>query len=162
MWLLVSPLNPLKQANTAVFAPYEDRFNMTALAVDDIEGLRASDFESHLPLPSYMFNTLNELSRAYPQHQFVLVIGADNWIDFNKWYKCEEIKSNYEILIYRRPGYDLPNYIKVVETPLYDISSTEIRQSIQNGVYDARWLSPKVIEYIKEHKLYLTIETSKR
>lgn len=171
VWLLVSPLNPFKQADTSEFAPYDDRFRMTELAVSHIKGLRASDFENHLPLPSYMFNTLNALSEAYPEHEFVLVIGADNWQRFAQWYKSEEILAKYPLLIYRRPGYDIslderwiikgsapliihsPN-IQIVDTPLFDISSTQLRELIRQGKTSRKWLSKKVIDYIDEHKLY--------
>ncbi len=154
VWLLVSPLNPFKQAQTSEFAPYDDRFRMTQLAVKHHKGLVASDFENHLPRPSYMINTLNELSKAYPQHQFVLVIGADNWERFGQWYKSEEIIANYEILVYNRPGYPLSPDVKIVDTPLYDISSTQLREKIRQGKYPRKWLNAKVIEYIVGNDLY--------
>ena len=78
LWLLVSPLNPLKQGATSDIAEYEHRLNMARLATENIEGVKVSDFERHLPLPSYTITTLNELRKAYPEHEFVLVIGADN------------------------------------------------------------------------------------
>lgn len=171
VWLLVSPLNPFKQANTAEFAPYDDRLRMTELAVQRKKGLRASDFENHLPLPSYMFNTLCELSKTYPQHEFHLVIGADNWQRFSQWYKSEELIAQFPILIYRRPGYDISDEkwiiqetaplvireyksIKIVDTPLYDISSTQLREAIRKGRISKRWLSAPVVRYIDEKKLY--------
>lgn len=171
VWLLVSPLNPFKQANTAEFAPYDDRLRMTELAVQRKKGLRASDFENHLPLPSYMYNTLQALSTTYPEHEFHLVIGADNWQRFGQWYKSQELLSEFPLLIYRRPGYDLdeekwvikgsdplithePKSIKIVDTPLYDISSTQLREAIRKGHPSSRWLSAPVVRYIAEHDLY--------
>lgn len=171
VWLLVSPLNPFKQAQTSEFAPYEDRYQMTDVAVSRIKGLKASDFENHLPLPSYMINTLNALSAAYPEHEFVLVIGADNWQRFDNWYKSDEILSRYPILIYNRPGYEItldekpapdsdsssaahPHDVKIVDTPLYDISSTQLREQIRQGKKPLKWLFAKVIEYIEQHELY--------
>lgn len=164
VWLLVSPLNPFKQADTSEFAPYEDRLRMTELAVSRIRGLRASDFENHLPVPSYMYTTLCELRKAYPQHEFCLVIGADNWERFDQWYKSEEIKQEFEVLIYRRPGYIIKDStsitsqkykgIKIVDTPLYNISSTRIREQVRAGKVSKRWLSGKVGEYLEEKGLY--------
>lgn len=155
VWLLVSPLNPFKQSAVSEFASYDQRLRMTELAVEDIEGLKASDFENHLPLPSYMFNTLCKLSETYPEHEFSLVIGADNWVRFHDWYRSEDIIANFNLLIYRRPGYEIPDGIPVVETPLFDISSTEIRSAIKKGEKPYKWLSPKVLEYINENSLYL-------
>ena len=77
LWLLVSPLNPLKQGETSDIAEYEHRLSMARLATEDIEGVKVSDFEKNLPLPSYTITTLGELHKAYPEHEFVLVIGAE-------------------------------------------------------------------------------------
>lgn len=160
LWLLVSPLNPLKQNVTSDIAEYEHRLNMARLATEHIEGVKVSDFERHLPLPSYTVTTLGELRKAYPEHEFVLVIGADNWERFPRWYHAQEIIDTYSILIYRRPGCELdekalPSSVQVVDTPLYDVSSTQIRESVKKGRMMRKWLDARVARYIKAHQLYL-------
>lgn len=159
LWLLVSPLNPLKQGETSDIAEYEHRLSMARLATEDIEGVKVSDFEKNLPLPSYTITTLGELHKAYPEHEFVLVIGADNWKRFPRWYHAQEIIDTYSILIYRRPGCEmdetlLPPSVQVVDTPLYDISSTEIRESVKKGRMPLKWVDRKVATYIRVHHLY--------
>ena len=159
LWLLVSPLNPLKQDATSDMAEYEHRLNMARLATEGIEGVKVSDFERHLSIPSYTITTLGELRKAYPAHEFVLVIGADNWERFPRWYHAREIIRSYPILIYRRPGCamdetTLPPSVQMADTPLYDISSTEIRDAISEGRDMSRWLDEKVLAYIGEHGLY--------
>ena len=159
VWLLVSPLNPLKQDATSDIAEYEHRLNMARLATEGIEGVKVSDFERHLPIPSYTITTLGELRNAYPEHEFVLVIGADNWERFPRWYHAQEIIDTYSILIYRRPGCEmdetlLPPSVQVVDTPLYDISSTEIRESVKKGRMPLKWVDRKVATYIRVHHLY--------
>lgn len=160
LWLLVSPLNPLKSEEVSDIAEYEHRLKMAELATEGIEGVKVSDFERHLPLPSYTITTLGELHKAYPEHEFVLVIGADNWERFPHWYHADEIIANYSILIYRRPGCEmdetaLPSSVQVVDTPLYDVSSTQIRESVKKGRMMRRWLDARVARYIKKHQLYL-------
>ena len=159
LWLLVSPLNPLKQGETSDIVEYEHRLSMARLATEDIEGVKVSDFEKNLPLPSYTITTLGELRKAYPEHEFVLVIGADNWERFPRWYHAQEIIDTYSILIYRRPGCEmdetlLPPSVQVVDTPLYDISSTEIRESVKKGRMPLKWVDRKVATYIRVHHLY--------
>ena len=159
LWLLVSPLNPLKQGETSDIAEYEHRLSMARLATEDIEGVKVSDFEKNLPLPSYTITTLGELHKAYPEHEFVLIIGADNWERFPRWYHAQEIIDTYSILIYRRPGCEmdetlLPLSVQVVDTPLYDISSTEIRESVKKGRMPLKWVDRKVATYIRVHHLY--------
>lgn len=159
LWLLVSPLNPLKQAVAGDIADYHHRLAMAELASGGIDGLRVSDFESHLPVPSYMVHTLAALQEAYLDDEFTLVIGADNWADFHKWYHSEEIIGGYSVLVYRRPGCaidesSLPPSVSVVDTPLYDISSTDIRNSIRDGKPLTRWMDSKVADYIRSNNLY--------
>lgn len=159
LWLLVSPLNPLKQGETSDIAEYEHRLSMARLATEDIEGVKVSDFEKNLPLPSYTITTLGELHKAYPEHEFLLVIGADNWERFPRWYHAQEIIDTYSILIYRRPECEmdetlLPPSVQVVDTPLYDISSTEIRESVKKGRMPLKWVDRKVATYIRVHHLY--------
>ena len=163
VWLLVSPLNPLKQSSNPDILDYEERLHIASLATKGMQGIRVSDFESSLPIPSYTVTTLNELTKTYPQHTFCLIIGADNWQDFHKWYKWEEILASYPIVIYRRPGYDLDTpsktsisakSITIADTPLYPISSTEIRQAIRLGQIPTEWLAPEVVKYIIDKGLY--------
>ena len=143
VWLMVSPKNPLKQS--ADLLDDSIRMEMARLALEGVEGIVASDYEMHLPKPSYTWNTLQGLSRDYPDREFVLLMGGDNWALFDRWYHAEDIKNNYEIAVYTRtPG----------ETGFIDISSTEIRQRIKAGK-GIRRLVPKVVaDYIKEKKLY--------
>lgn len=162
LWLMVSPLNPLKSGEVSDIAEYEHRLKMAELATQSIKGVKVSDFERSLPLPSYTITTLGELQKAYPEHEFTLVIGADNWEQFPRWYHADEIIERYQILIYRRPGCEfdetsLPASVKVVDTPLFDISSTEIRTSIAEGKPLTKWVDRKVLSYIKRHHLYGSI-----
>ena len=153
VWLMVSPQNPHKDNDAAA---YEDRYEMARLATKGMQGIHVSDFERNLPIPSYTHTTLTKLSEQYPEHQFYLVIGADNWANFRNWYRVEDIMKSYPILIYRRPNYDLdistaPSYsdISIVDTQLYDISSTDIRKHKK-----LKMLNPDVLKYIRTHKLY--------
>lgn len=160
VWLLVSPLNPLKQKDTSQFAPYEHRFRMAEIAVSHMQSVKASDFENHLPIPSYMIHTLDALQNSYPEDTFILVIGADNWERFSHWYKSDEILHRFSLLIYNRPGYQIKEEsikgkkIQIVNTPLYDISSTQLREALKQDKDTGNWLPEGVKEYIAEHKLY--------
>ena len=159
LWLMVSPLNPLKCGREGEMADYVHRVRMAEIAAGGVEGLRVSDFESRMPVPSYMYNTLQALGKEYGGNEFVLVIGADNWRDFNKWYRAEDIVREYGVLVYRRPGCEmdeeeLPEGVRVVDTELYDISSTQIRESLKRGECVGEWLDGGVEEYIREKGVY--------
>lgn len=136
VWFMVSPQNPLKQA--ADLLDDNLRLDMTRHAVEGIKGIKVSDYEFRLPRPSYMWNTLQHLSHDYPDRQFYLLIGADNWQVFYRWYHANDIISHYPIRIYPRRGYDidtasLPPTVTLVDTGLYDVSSTQVRDMIRHG-----------------------------
>lgn len=159
LWLMVSPLNPLKQGHEGEIAEYGHRVRMAEIAAEGVKGLRVSDFESRLPVPSYMYNTLDRLRHEYEGKEFVLVIGADNWRNFHRWYRAEDILKEYGVLVYRRPGFEmdeeeLPESVKVVDTDLYDVSSTQIRETIRNGESADEWLEKGVSAYIEKYGLY--------
>ena len=136
LWLLVSPNNPLKPAG--LLAPEEERLAAVRDAIKGIEGLKASDFEFSLPRPSYTANTLRELQKDYPEHEFTLVIGEDNLAIFDRWREYEYILANFRILVYPRHGsekFQISNFksktakdiVYLKDAPYFDISSTELR-----------------------------------
>jgi len=152
VWLMVSPLNPLKQADKSQYADYDCRLDMARLATEGVSGVVVSDFERHLPVPSYTITTLEALELEYPQHQFSLVIGADNWQRFDRWYRADELRRRYPLIVYKRPGYDID--FPTVDTPEFDVSSTQIRQAISEGRDTSEWLHPAVRKYIEDKGLY--------
>ncbi len=158
MWLLVSPQNPFKV--NAELLDDEERLHLARLAVKDVPGVEVCDREFSLPRPSYMYNTLKALSKEHSDREFVLVIGADNWERFPDWYRSKSILSKYRIIIYPRPGYvleNVPRKVTVADTPLLDISSTDIRQRIANNPdYDGEGLPAAVWEEIKAKGLYVS------
>jgi len=136
VWLMVSPQNPLKR-NLNLLDDHR-RLQLAQLALEGEPDIKVSDYEFHLPKPSYTWNTLQHLKADYPDHTFVLIIGGDNWERFPLWYQSEEIIRNHRIVVYPRSGSyldlaKLPAGVSVVETPLVDISSTEIRERIRKG-----------------------------
>ena len=149
VWLLVSPQNPLKQDSDLL--DDEKRMQMVRLALEGEESLIASDYELHLPKPSYTWNTLQALSKDYPEREFVLIIGGDNWALFDRWYHAEDIKQNYQIVVYPRKGAE--GGIEGLE--LIDISSTEIRQRIKEGKGIRRMVPKAVADYIRKEGLYV-------
>ena len=150
LWLMVSPNNPLKPAGS--LAPEKERLAAVREAIQDIPHVKASDFEFSLPRPSYTANTLRELQKAYPEHEFTLVIGEDNLAIFDQWREWEYIAKNFRIMVYprilsakRSMFYQRSGLLSLseavfqakpvkeirylTEAPTFDISSTAIRHS---------------------------------
>lgn len=155
VWFVVSPCNPFKQGNRLM--PDELRLQLVQMAIADYPKFRASDVEFSLPRPSYTINTLNELKRQYPEHTFHLIMGSDNWPGFPRWYKSEEILAQHGLLIYPRPGYPidastLPSGVRMVDSPVLEVSSTFIRDSLSQGK-DIRFFLPEgIYQELLKHK----------
>ena len=134
------------------------RYDMVAQAVKDLDGVRASNFEFKLDKPSYTANTLRRISAEYPDREFVITIGADNWVKFHNWKEADFIQNNYPIIVYPRQGYpieSLSGNVTLLDYPLMDISSTRIRQMVQDGTPINELVPTSVARTIKEKGLYL-------
>lgn len=151
VWFMVSPQNPFKAQATDLLAD-DLRLTLVREALKDESFLKACDYEFHLPRPSYTWHTLQAMSQDYPDIEFTLLIGGDNWAAFDKWYHYEDILKHYSIVVYPREGsnidmHDLPSNVKIVKTPLLKVSSTEIRTLITEGK-SVHGLVPQNIEGI--------------
>ncbi len=172
MWFLVSPQNPMKRE--CELLDDDKRLGLARLSVECYQrdpnarihfpkhSVKVMDIESSLPRPSYMVNTLALLRERYPKREFILVIGADNWLTFPHWYQADKILENHRVIIYPRPGVELnekdfPAQVNmVVGAPENDISSTEIRNAIRhNPDYNGEGLVAEAWAEIKKQKLYL-------
>lgn len=152
IWFMVSPQNPLK-AQTELWSD-ELRLQLVELSICDYPRFQVSDFEFHLPRPSYSVHTLEKLHEAYPEREFHFIIGSDNWEHFDRWYQWERIIKENRIIVYPRPGFpvneeNLPDSVRLVHSPVFEISSTFIREALNAGKDIRYFLHPKVWEVVK-------------
>ena len=150
---VVSPLNPFKQ-QAGDLMPDALRLAMVQRALANEPGLEASDVEFGLPRPSYMWNTLQHLSALLPGQDLVLVIGADNWLAFDRWAHSRDILSHYELAVYPRPGYavdavSLPPQVHLYDVPLFPVSSTDIRRRMRRGLPVDHLVPPGVADMLR-------------
>lgn len=147
VWFVVSPQNPFKVGEHLL--DDEVRFQLAWKALKPYSQLIASDVELHLPKPSYTWRTLQELSLRYPNHHFTLLIGGDNWDSFPRWAHSDYLLSHYDIAVYPRTNGSVaattPQNVKIVNAPLLNISSTDIRHRVAQG-QSISGLVPKEIE----------------
>ena len=156
VWFMVTPQNPHKQGS--LLSDEQERLRMVQLAIEGIPGFKASDFEFHLPRPSYTLNTLTALDKAFPDREFCLLIGADNWEKFDKWYRGDEILSRYGIIVYPRGSEcepSLPQGARWLPARLHDVSSTMVRTAVAAGNDIAGWVPAAVVQYINEKRMYI-------
>ncbi len=161
VWFLVSPHNPLRKR----VSPDNDKHRccMVSMAIEQTPCIKYCDIEFSLPQPSYTIATLDALHDKYKEHKFTLIIGADNWQIFDKWFQYQRIINEYSVCVYPRRGYEidrasLPDNVSYVDAPMIELSSTWIRESIAKGKDMTAFLPIGVYEYIKRNNLYQTIE----
>lgn len=152
IWFMVSPQNPLK-AQTELWSD-ELRLKLVELSICEYPHFQASDFEFHLPRPSYSVHTLEKLREVYPEREFYFIIGADNWLRIDRWYQSERIIKENQIIIYPRPGFpvkeeELPETVRLVHSPVFEISSTFIREALDERKDVRYFVHHRVWEYIK-------------
>lgn len=157
VWLVVSPHNPLKTKSDLV--NMYDRLEMAKLATDNTVKIKVSDIELNLPQPSYTIDTLTHLTERYPEHQYTLIMGADNLKSLKKWKNYELLLKDYKIMVYPRRGYEnseLASHpsVSITDTPQMELSSTFIRKSIKAGKNVQFFVPDDVIEFINSKNLY--------
>lgn len=146
------------------------RLKMTELAIDHHPNYRISDMEITRGGNSYTHVTLSLLHKAEPETDFYFITGADTLYTIEKWVDPYSVFRQVTILaIYRHSHEIRVNFIQQIEylknkydarielipaQPM-DISSTEIRNSIKNGIDVSDMLPEKVYSYIKENGLYI-------
>ena len=126
VWLMVSPQNPLKRETELLDDSL--RYQLAQKALEGVAGIEASDYEFHLPKPSYTWTTLQRLQQDYPDRVFTLLIGGDNWERFQRWYHWKDILRHFDVVVYPRDG-----QAGTIQADLLPVSSTEVRERVRRG-----------------------------
>jgi nicotinate-nucleotide adenylyltransferase len=162
-------------------APARARFEMTALAVRGHSRFHVSDVEIRRQGPSYTVDTLAELESEGDLH---LVIGSETFLDLLSWREPGEVARRARLVVVRRAGSEFdpegPAAQKVLDAlslpafaragagetvpagcaPLLaaaaslPISASDLRLRVRHGRSLAYRLPDRVIDYIREHRLY--------
>lgn len=107
--------------------------------------------------PTYTVDTLETLHRLLPGAELRLLIGADQMRDFHTWKKGSRIIELAEPVVLARGDEPLPDESwrgRLLSTPMMDVSGTQIRQRLREGLAVDQWVSPRVGQYIRNHRLY--------
>lgn len=156
VYLIVSPKNPLKDGISS--ASGHDRFEAATEAVarhfvmSEEQKVKVDDIELTMPEPHYTIRTLDALKVREPDNEFTFIMGADNLADIRRWRDYGRILREYGVAVYPREGVDLQEVkadllkedcsyrIEILDAPMVDISSTDIREGIAAGKDMSEWL----------------------
>ena len=145
VYLIVSPKNPLKENISEDSAKERFRAAEEAVLRCGLENVKVDGIELGMPSPHYTIRTLEALESREPDNTFTLVMGADQLADIRRWKEYRKILTCYGVAVYPRKGFDLMGIkdnlleesskyrIRLIDAPMVDISSTEIRNAIMAG-----------------------------
>ncbi|MBD3289411.1 nicotinate (nicotinamide) nucleotide adenylyltransferase [candidate division KSB1 bacterium] len=143
--------------------PSKIRMQMLEYAIRGNSSFKISDFELRNDDVSYSLTTILHFreSLKISRDNLFFIIGADNLVTFSSWHKPKEVLRNSSVVVYRRSGNklsDVPdeflNEMLVMNNPLIDISSSEIRERIRDGKTIKYMVPPKIETLIFENNLY--------
>jgi len=167
VWFLPSYAPPHKADKS--LSRFEHRVEMVSLAIAGHPSFDVEPIEKELPPPSYTAETLRELHARHPDDTFALILGADSVRDLPSWREPQRVVAQAELIAVPRPGVELPSRevladslgtavedirLTVVESPLIEIASRDIRERVKLG-QSIRYLVPRAVEeFVRERKLY--------
>ena len=166
VWLIPAGHSPNKEETGMTDARH--RFRMCQIAAQPFDWLSVNRLEIDSSERSYTYRTLEKLVEQYPLHQFYFIMGGDSLDYFEDWKRPERIAELCKILVIPRDAFTcsslkqkvaqlqmrFPCDISLIPCSRYQLSSTEIRESLYSGTPDATDFPPGVLEYIREHELY--------
>lgn len=147
----------------------KDRYEMVRLAISPNPDFEISDIETTRVKMSYTVDTIRELKKIYREEKLYFLIGLDSIFQLKTWMKIGDLSKEIEFVVALRPGYinkeeinreidflreNFGTKVNLINTPLYEISSTDLRDRIREGK-SLRYLIPKkVLDYIEESGFY--------
>lgn len=148
-----------KSATTSV----EDRYLMTMIATSANESFSVSRIEIDRPGPTFTLDTLRAMRGFFgDEAELYFITGADAVLEILTWKQPDEVMTLARFVAATRPGYELGKLrdselsgsVIVMPIPSLEISSTQIRQRVRDGL-PIRYLTPsKVVTFIDERGLY--------
>lgn len=161
VWFMPANVPPHKK--NAPLATTRQRWEMVCLAVQDHPSFMACDVEIAKGGTSFTIETVELLQAAYPDNSFYYIIGGDMVQYLQHWHRIGELVQRLTFIGVQRPGIELNldqlshsvrSAVTMVNMPLIEISSTNIRERRSAGK-SVRYLVPESVrEYMERAKLY--------
>ena len=140
----------------------ENRLGMLRSVFSECKSVEISDWEIQKESVSYTWQTLDYLKSREPDSKIVLILGGDQFRVIDTWSRSIDWVHQVEFLVFPRRG-ERNEFDKQVKQGLQfrlisdyppEISSSMIRESIQNNALWEQWVSPVVKEWIIQNHLF--------
>jgi nicotinate-nucleotide adenylyltransferase len=166
LWV-VTPFPPHKPIQR--ISPIHNRISMVLLAITDNSYFRLSRVDIDREPPHYAMDTVRLLREKSPRDEFFYLMGADSLNDLATWHDPKQLITLCDglgIMVRRGETPDtakleaeipgLSEKVKILETPIIDVSGSDIRRRVLNGKQFRYFVPDKTYHYILNHKLYQT------
>ncbi|MBU1933345.1 MAG: nicotinate-nucleotide adenylyltransferase [Candidatus Omnitrophica bacterium] len=136
----------------------EHRYNMARLAIAGRSAFELSDIEIKRKGKSYSIDTLRQLNEEYGRDaEMYFITGSDALRDLDKWKDLDGILKLSRFVLARRPGFvvegSMPGFV-ILDIDAKDISASDIRRRIRDGLDITGLVPGKVRNYIETNRLY--------
>jgi nicotinate-nucleotide adenylyltransferase len=139
-------------------ASYAHRRNMVNLAIRTNPFFALCEIEKTRKTTSWTIKTLENLRRIYPEDEFYLIIGSDQFQKISTWKNPEKLTHYAKLVIIPRPHADVSfkttAQIIFLKISQIDIASRKIREDIKHNRSVKYKIVEDVLSYIYQHKLY--------
>ena len=144
---------------------FESRLSMCHYATYSIDNIEISSIEEELSKdnePVNTYNTIEALKKQFPNDELIILMSNETFNEVKDWYMGEEIIHNNEFILVSRND-ATTNWRQLAGTkcnrvlkkfPRIDVSSTMIRNYIEDGLEIVPWVPIDVAKYIKQKELY--------
>ncbi len=157
---------PPHRSDDSSIAAIAHRLEMVRRAVQDNPSFEVSEIESNPDIMSYTADTVQSFHETYSlsRENIFYIIGSDNCSQIAAWKYPEKLASLCRIAIARRSSFHVDaipenlNNPVVVNTPLIEVSASDVRQRIANNK-SVRYMVPAEVEkYMHTHNLYRPVQ----
>lgn len=155
VWFMPTAKPPHAPGKQTIAAQH--RLEMVKLAIQDNPLFALQPYEVFKGGTNYTVDTMSHFVKEYPEADFYFIIGGDSVRDLPTWRRIEELSQLVQFVGIRRPGIEVQESIYPViwvDSPLVDLSSTEIRLRVYLEQSIRYQVPQSVINYIQEHQLY--------
>ena len=160
-------VSPLKKHR----APADGRHRLEMLLRATADNLRfdVSDIELTRGGLSYTIDTIRQLQAEHPGAALFFIVGLDSLKELHRWHCAEELLERCTVVPFGRGGEDPDDVIaksglshvwktrlleRLIRIHEIEVSASEIRMRIAEGLSIQTLVPPEVEMYIAEHNLY--------
>jgi nicotinate-nucleotide adenylyltransferase len=168
VWFVPAGHHPFKLDQQG--APFEQRVAMLRLAITHEDRFKVDEIERDLPAPNFTVSTLSALAQRHPGNEWFFLLGGDALEEFSTWHEPARIAEQATLVAMARPGHPIVSAnelrqrlslsptarldLLVVDVPLIDLSSRDIRRRVGDK-HSIRFMLPQAVEeFIARKQLY--------